>query len=69
MVSPLSSLQLGIGSQSFRPLLDWSARPQSSGGTEHQEGHFVIVNQSFQNHIPNDSCCLWGAHSMCPALC
>lgn len=55
MASPLSSVQLGIESQSFLPLMDLTTHPQA--GQNIKEGRFLTANRSFQNNIPNDSSC------------
>lgn len=46
MVSPLSSVQLGIESQSFLPPIDLATRPQA--GQSIKEGHFMTAHRPFQ---------------------
>lgn len=65
MAFPLSSVQLGIESQSFLPPMDLSTCPQS--GQNSKEGPFMIANRSVQNNIPKDSYCRWNAYSLCLA--
>lgn len=67
MASLLSSVQLGIESQSFLPPMDLATRPQA--GQNIKEGHFMTAHRPFQNNIPNDSYCWWNAYCMRLALC